>query len=110
MTSFLYSILVARLVEPAIRAAALASLAELGLVLFRVKDASLRLAVWTGVLVAALIMPFLGGLLPSLPLTIRVLETETARRDRASDPGHCHKRSESGLRRPAPEGWHRAPS
>jgi bla regulator protein blaR1 len=76
MTSFLYSILVARLVEPAIRAAALASLAGLGLALFRVRDASLRLAVWTGVLVAALIMPFLGGLLPSLPLTIRVPERQ----------------------------------
>jgi len=62
--------LVAQLASPAARALILAGGAAIGLAVFRVKAASLRLFTWTAVLYAALAMPLLGRLLP--PLTIPV--------------------------------------
>jgi beta-lactamase regulating signal transducer with metallopeptidase domain len=58
----------AQLAIPAVRVLALASIAGLGLTAFRVKAASLRLFMWTAVLYAALAMPLLGRVLPSLPV------------------------------------------
>jgi beta-lactamase regulating signal transducer with metallopeptidase domain/predicted nucleic acid-binding Zn-ribbon protein len=63
--SFLIHIL-----DPALRSLALGGLAALALVVFRVKNASTRLAVWTGVLYAALAMPLLAFALPSLSLPV----------------------------------------
>jgi beta-lactamase regulating signal transducer with metallopeptidase domain len=63
--SFLMHIL-----DPALRSLALGGLAALALFVFRVKNASTRLAVWTGVLYAALAMPLLAFALPSLSLPV----------------------------------------
>jgi beta-lactamase regulating signal transducer with metallopeptidase domain len=60
--------LLSQLANPAGRALAIACVAGLGLVAFRVKDTSVRLFAWTGVLYVALAMPLLGWLLPSLPV------------------------------------------
>jgi bla regulator protein blaR1 len=62
-TSFL-----AVLASSAVRSLALASIAGLGLVAFRVRVASLRLFTWTAVLYAALALPLLGWMLPPLPV------------------------------------------
>jgi beta-lactamase regulating signal transducer with metallopeptidase domain len=61
--------LLARLADPAGRALAIACVMGLGLVAFRVRATSVRLFAWTAVLYAALAMPLLGWLLPSLPVT-----------------------------------------
>jgi beta-lactamase regulating signal transducer with metallopeptidase domain len=60
--------LLAHLADPAARALALACVAGLGLAAFRVKATSLRLFAWTAVLYAALAMPLVGWMLPSLPV------------------------------------------
>ena len=60
--------LLAQLANPAARALTLAVAAGLGLAAFRVKAATLRLFTWTAVLYAALAMPFLGHILPPLPV------------------------------------------
>jgi len=59
-----------QLTDPALRAILLAMAAALALRLLRVRNASTQLAVWTGVLYAALALPLLGWLLPELPLRI----------------------------------------
>ena len=59
-----------QLADPALRAILLAMAAALTLRLLRVRNASTQLAVWTGVLYAALALPLLGWLLPELPLRI----------------------------------------
>ena len=56
--------LLAALANPAARALALAAIAGLALIAFRVKATATRLFAWTAVLYAALAMPFLGWLLP----------------------------------------------
>ena len=56
-----------QLLTSAARTIFLAGIAVLGLAAFRVKSISVRLFVWRTVLVAALVMPFLGRLLPALP-------------------------------------------
>lgn len=66
------------LADPALRALVPAGLAALALWLLRVRQSSLRLAAWTGVLYTALAMPFLGGLLPELPLRLPALPVRVA--------------------------------
>ena len=56
------------LAEPAFRALVLAALAGAALALVRARDAAVRLAVWAAVLYAALAMPFLARLTPTVPL------------------------------------------
>ena len=58
--------LLIQLATPAVRTLALAGAAGLGLTVFRVKAASVRLFTWTAVLYAALAMPLLGWMLPPL--------------------------------------------
>jgi beta-lactamase regulating signal transducer with metallopeptidase domain len=72
-TSHLCAQLLRSLAEPALRAAALAALAGLGLAVGRVKDASVRLAVWTALLYAALAMPFLAWVAPAVRLPMPAL-------------------------------------
>ncbi|MGA9981537.1 MAG: M56 family metallopeptidase [Candidatus Sulfotelmatobacter sp.] len=60
--------LLAQLASPAARALALAAAAGLGLTAFRVKATNVRLVTWTAVLYAALAMPLLAWMLPSLPV------------------------------------------
>ncbi|MGD0222809.1 MAG: M56 family metallopeptidase [Terriglobia bacterium] len=67
-TSHLCALLLRGLAEPALRALALAVLAGLLLAAARVKDAALRMAVWTAVLYAALAMPFLARVAPVVRL------------------------------------------
>ena len=71
-------VVIRHLVDPALRALVPAGLAALALWLLRVRQSSLRLAAWTGVLYAALAMPFLGGLLPELPLPLPVTPAASA--------------------------------
>jgi beta-lactamase regulating signal transducer with metallopeptidase domain len=56
----------AQLANPAARALALAAAAGLGLAAFRVKATNVRLVTWTAVLYAALAIPLLAWMLPSL--------------------------------------------
>lgn len=58
--------LLVQLVDPAARALLLASCAGLALAAFKVRSTSLRLVTWTAVLYAALAMPLLGWMLPSV--------------------------------------------
>jgi beta-lactamase regulating signal transducer with metallopeptidase domain len=60
--------LLAYVVNPAARALALGCAAGLGLIAFRVRTTSARLFTWTAVLYAAIAMPFLGRMLPPLPV------------------------------------------
>jgi len=62
--------LIDRLADAAVRALVPAAAAALVLAVFRVRHAALRLSVWTGVLYAALAMPFLGLLLSPIPLRV----------------------------------------
>ena len=70
MNSLDASWLIDHLTSAAVRALVPAAAAALLLALFRVRHAALRLTVWTGVLYAALAMPFLGFLLPPIPLRV----------------------------------------
>jgi len=64
----------------AARSLALGIGAGLALAAFRVRSTSLRLFAWTGVLYAALALPFLGQIVPSLPIpTLAFLESNTAK-------------------------------
>lgn len=62
------------LVDPAIRALALACLAGAALALCRARNISVRLSVWRTVLVVALAMPFLALLMPPLPISVPMAE------------------------------------
>ena len=64
------SSLLANLAAPAMRSLVLACSAALALAAFRVKNVATRLAVWTAVLYAALAMPLLGMMLPSVSFKI----------------------------------------
>ena len=66
--SHVYALMLRGLAEPALRALVLAALAGLALGVARVKDAALRMAVWTAVLYAALAMPFLARVAPAVRL------------------------------------------
>ncbi len=65
-TAALWPGLLAHLADPALRSLAMACLAALLLKLVRMRDASARLAIWRGVLYAALAMPLLVWLLPGV--------------------------------------------
>jgi beta-lactamase regulating signal transducer with metallopeptidase domain len=56
------------LANPAARALVLGAAAGLGLAAFRVKTTSVRLFTWTTVLYAALAVPWLGWMLPPMPI------------------------------------------
>jgi beta-lactamase regulating signal transducer with metallopeptidase domain len=58
------------LLDPALRSLVLGALAAIALFVFRVKKPSVRLAVWSGVLYAALAMPLLAAALPSLSIPL----------------------------------------
>jgi len=73
------SILVAQLAEAAARSLALAAVAGLALAIFCVKTTSARLFTWTTVLYAALAIPLLGWVLPSLPIPMPSLLQSTSR-------------------------------
>jgi beta-lactamase regulating signal transducer with metallopeptidase domain len=72
-SSHLCSQLLRHLAEPALRALLLAALAGLALAVGRVKDAVVRLAVWTALLYAALAMPFLAWVAPAVRLPMPAL-------------------------------------
>jgi beta-lactamase regulating signal transducer with metallopeptidase domain len=67
--------LVFYVLEPAARSLALAGAVWLLLAAFRVRDVGFRLAAWTAVLYAALAMPFLGRVMPGLPVLLPVVRT-----------------------------------
>ncbi len=58
------------LADPAVRALLVAAVAGIVLRLLRMRQASLRLGVWKGVLYAAIALPFLGVFLPQLSLRL----------------------------------------
>jgi beta-lactamase regulating signal transducer with metallopeptidase domain len=60
---------------PALRSLALAAVAWALLAGLRVRDVSYRLAAWTAVLYAALAMPFLGRMMPAVPLPVPAVRT-----------------------------------
>ena len=64
------STLLVHAIDPAARSLAIGILAAGLLRIFRVKSPSTRLAVWTGVLYAALAMPLLALMMPPIPLPI----------------------------------------
>jgi len=72
-------ILLAQLADAAARSLALAAVAGLALAIFRVKATSARLFTWSTVLYAALAIPLLGWVLPSLPIPMPSLLQSTAR-------------------------------
>ncbi len=86
-TASFYSSFIEHLVDPAIRSAAFALAAGLSLLVFRVKDASMRLLAWTSVLYAALSMPFLGWLVPPVPVAVSgIFASHLAANPSASQP------------------------
>ena len=60
--------ILAQVANSALRALLLSGVAALGLAVFRVKATAVRLFTWTAVLYAALAMPLLQRLLPTLPV------------------------------------------
>lgn len=56
------------LMEASVRAAGIAALVALALVVFRIKAASVRHAVWTSVLGAMILLPALSAWLPAIPV------------------------------------------
>ncbi|MGA8431785.1 MAG: M56 family metallopeptidase [Candidatus Sulfotelmatobacter sp.] len=58
-----------QLASPAARALALGGAAAFALAAFRVRSTSVRLFTWTAVLYAALVLPFLGWLLPPVSIS-----------------------------------------
>jgi len=71
--SHLCAQLLRHLAEPALRALALAALAGLALAVGRVRDAAVRLTVWTALLYVALAMPFLAWVAPAVRLPMPAL-------------------------------------
>jgi beta-lactamase regulating signal transducer with metallopeptidase domain len=61
------------LLESAIRSLGLAGLVGFVLIICRVKRTAIQLSVWTCVLFAALAMPFLSRLLPTVPLSMEIV-------------------------------------
>ena len=60
------------LADPALRSIVLACFAALMLGVLRVRHASVQLAVWTGVLYAAMAMPLLALLAAAIPVPLRI--------------------------------------
>jgi len=88
--------LLPQLINPAGRTIVLACAAGLALAAFRVKTTSLRLFTWTAVLYGAVAMPFLGRILPPLPVpSPAFLQTET--KQQAALPVFYKVRSSHGL-------------
>jgi beta-lactamase regulating signal transducer with metallopeptidase domain len=88
--------LLAQLINPAGRTIVLACAAGLALAAFRVKTTSLRLFTWTAVLYGAVAMPFLGRILPPLPVpSPQFLRTET--KQQAAQPVFYKDPSSHGL-------------
>ncbi|MDE3138110.1 MAG: M48 family metalloprotease [Acidobacteriota bacterium] len=67
--------LILYVLEPAARSLALAGAVWLLLAAFRVRDVGFRLAAWTAVLYAALAMPFLGRVMPGIPVLLPAVQT-----------------------------------
>ena len=61
---------VLQLASSAVRTLLIAAAAGLAIALMRVRSTSLRLFIWTAVLLAGLAMPLLTGSLPGLPLPV----------------------------------------
>lgn len=81
-----YSTFIAYFAEPAARSFLIGCAAAAALTAFRVKRVGARLLVWTAVLCAALAMPFLGALLPRVPMrlpAIPALQNFQAKMNRA---------------------------
>lgn len=105
----LSSAVLLELVNSATRAIVLAGVAGLGLAIFRVKSVSLRLFVWSSVLYAALLLPFLGQLIPPLSVaapgflgqpgvphsSVATKSTDALTADAMPSPG-LHERSRAG--------------
>lgn len=72
------STLLQYVLEPAARALVLAGVVWLLLAAFRVRDVGFRLAAWTAVLYAALAMPFLGRVMPEIPVLLPAVRTAHA--------------------------------
>src|SRR5690242_7338897 len=68
--SFTPSSMLMHILDPALRSLALGAAAAILLFAFRVKNPSARLAVWKGVLYAALAMPLLALMVPSIPFPV----------------------------------------
>jgi beta-lactamase regulating signal transducer with metallopeptidase domain len=74
------------IVNPALRSLALGTIAALLLWALRVKNASARLIVWTGVLYAALAMPMLALAIPSLRVPLPAVVTSVFARSFSTTP------------------------
>jgi beta-lactamase regulating signal transducer with metallopeptidase domain len=70
--------LIPYVIEPAARSLVLAGAVWLALTALRVRDIGLRLAAWTVVLCAALLMPLLPRLMPQIPLLLPARNTAVA--------------------------------
>ena len=68
--SFARSSILMHILDPALRSLALGAAAAILLFVFRVKNPSARLAVWKGVLYAALAMPLLALAVPAVPFPV----------------------------------------
>src|SRR3974390_2567699 len=71
-----YADLFGQAVNSALRTLVLGAGAGLGLAVLQVKSASVRLLAWTAVMYAALAMPLLAWILPSLPAPVPDLSWE----------------------------------
>ena len=101
-TADVWPSLIGHLGDPAIRSLATALLAALVLKLARMKDASTRLAVWRGVLYAALAMPVMAWLMPGLPLPLpRMLAPQAGQPVEAASPPHVVQLSDYTFAPPA---------
>src|SRR5579872_6047928 len=82
----------ALLVNSAVRALALSGVAALALAAFRVKTTAVRLFTWTAVLYAALAMPLLQWILPTVPIpTPAILQFGAAQPHDSPEPGATSK-------------------
>jgi len=82
----------ALLVNSAVRALALSGVAALALAAFRVKTTAVRLFTWTAVLYAALAMPLLQWILPTVPVpTPAILQFGATQPHDSREPGASSK-------------------
>jgi beta-lactamase regulating signal transducer with metallopeptidase domain len=83
------SSLLSHIVEPAARSLALGCAAALALAAMRVKDVSVKLLVWRGVLVAALAMPLLEFFTPAVRVPMPLPSFETRGSVRTDEPARA---------------------
>jgi beta-lactamase regulating signal transducer with metallopeptidase domain len=83
------SSLLSYIVEPAARSLALGCAAALALAAMRVKDVSVKLLVWRGVLVAALAMPLLEFFTPAVRVPMPLPSFETRGSVRTDEPARA---------------------